>query len=58
MFDELSFTTRKATMQNLDNIIIADKVPEERKAFIMKWYKEHEDRIIPRLGSPANQNHL
>jgi hypothetical protein len=45
-------------MQNLDNIIIADKVPEERKAFIMKWYKEHEDRIIPRLGSPANQNHL
>jgi hypothetical protein len=32
--------------------------PEERKAFVMKWYKEHEDQIFPRLGSPADQNHL
>ena len=67
---ELSFTMRKATMQNLNNIIIADKVlrwknaqmkgikPEERKAFVIKWYKEHEDQIIPRLGSQADQNHL
>ncbi len=62
---ELSFTTRKVTMQNLDKIIIADKVlhrknakmeglpPEERKAIIMKWYKEHEDRLFPWLGSPG-----
>jgi hypothetical protein len=67
---ELSFTTRKATMQNLEKIIIANKVlrrknvqmeglkPEERKAFVMKWYKEHKDQIVPRLGSLANQNCL
>jgi hypothetical protein len=52
---ELSFTTRKATMKNLAKIIIADKAlqgrnakmeglpPEERKVFVMKWFKEHED---------------
>ena len=57
-------------MQNLDKIIITNKVlrqknakmeglpPEERKVFIMKWYKKHKDRIIPRLVSLANQNHL
>ena len=50
---ELSFTTRKATMQNLDKIIIADEVLrrknvqmeglklEERKAFVQNWYNEH-----------------
>jgi hypothetical protein len=67
---ELSFTTRKAKIQNLDKIISADEVlrrknakmeglpPEERKAFVMKWYKEQEDRIIPQLGSPTNQDFL
>ena len=24
----------------------------------MKWYKEHENRILPRLGSPADENQL
>ena len=67
---QLSFTTRKVTMQNLDKIIIADKVLrcknvqmeglklEERKAFNQKWYKGHKDQIVPRLGSPADQNQL
>ncbi len=67
---ELSFATRKATMQNLDKIIIANEVLrqknaqmeglklEERKAFIRNWYKEHEDQIVPRLGSPADENQL
>jgi hypothetical protein len=53
---QLSFCTRKETMQNLDKIIIADEVlrrknaqmdgglkPEERKWFVQKWYQEHED---------------
>jgi hypothetical protein len=52
---ELSFTTRKATMQNLDRIVIANEMLhhknsqmeelklEERKAFVQNWYKEHED---------------
>jgi hypothetical protein len=31
---------------------------EEKKAFIQNWYEEHEDRIVPRLGSPADQNCL
>ncbi len=65
---ELSFATRKATMQNLDSIIIAEKMQrrknsqmeglklEERKMFVQNWYKEHEDQIVPRLGSPANEN--
>ena len=67
---ELSSTTRKATKQNLDKIIIADKVLrrknaqmerlklEGRKAFVQNWYKEHKDRIVPQLGSPADQNCL
>ena len=54
----------------MDKIIIADKVLhcknaqmeglklEERKVFVQKWYKEHKDQIVPRLGSPANQNCL
>jgi hypothetical protein len=65
---ELSFTTQKATMQNLDRIVIADKMLhrknlqmellklEERKAFVQNWYNEHKDQIVPRLGSPANEN--
>ena len=69
-FVELSFTLRKATIQNLDKILIANEVlhwknakmkglpPDERKAFVMKWYKEHKDQIFPWLGSPANQNCL
>jgi hypothetical protein len=52
---QLSFTTCKATMQNLDKIIIANEVLhcknahmeglrlEERKAFVQNWYKEHVD---------------
>ena len=64
---ELSFTTQKATIQNLDRIVIADKMLRrknaqmevlhtgERKAFVQIWYKEQEDRILPRLGSPANE---
>ncbi len=67
---ELSFTTRKATMQNLDRIIIANKMQhcknsqmeglklEERKMFVQNWYKEHKDQIVPRLGSPADENRL
>jgi hypothetical protein len=67
---QLSFCTRKETMQNLDKIKIADKVlrrknaqmdglkPEERKGFTQKWYQEHEDRILPWLGSPDNQDRL
>ncbi len=65
---ELSFATRKATIQNLDRIEIANETQrrknlqmeglklEERKAFVQNWYKEHEDQIVPRLGSPANEN--
>ncbi len=67
---ELSFATRKATMQNLDKIIIADEVLcqknaqmeglklEEKKVFAQNWYKEHEDPIVPQLGSPADENWL
>jgi hypothetical protein len=65
---ELSFATPKATMQNLDKIIIANEVLrrknaqmeglklEERKAFVQNWYNEHEDQILPWLGSPADEN--
>jgi hypothetical protein len=31
---------------------------EERKAFVQNWYKEHEDQIVPRLGSSADENRL
>jgi hypothetical protein len=67
---ELSFPTHKATMRNLDKIIIADEVLrqknvqmeglklEERKAFVQNWYSEHEDQILPWLGSPADENQL
>ena len=69
-FVELSFATRKTTMQNLDKIILADEVLrrknaqmeglklEDRKAFVQNWYKEHEDMIVPRLGSSADENRL
>jgi len=30
--------------------------PEERKGFVQKWYQEHEDRILPRLGSLDDQD--
>ncbi len=55
-------------MQNLDRIVIADKMQrrknlqmeglklEERKVFVQNWYKEHKDQIVPRLGSPADEN--
>ncbi len=67
---ELSFATQKATMQNLDRIVIANEMQrcknsqmeglklEERKVFVQNWYKEQEDQIVPRLGSPANENRL
>ncbi len=57
-------------MQNLDKIIIADEVLhqknaqmeglklEERKVFVQNWYKEHEDQIVPWLGSSADENQL
>ena len=66
----LSFTSRKATMQNLDKIIIVDKVlhwkntkldglpPNERKEFVVKWYEDHENQIFPQLGSPTNHHRL
>ncbi len=69
-FVELSFATRKTTMQNLDKIIITNELLrqknaqmeglklEEREAFVQNWYKEHEDQIIPWLGSSANENQL
>jgi hypothetical protein len=67
---KLSFATQKATMQNLDRIVIADKMQrcknaqteglklDKRKMFVQNWYKEHEDQIIPWLGSPADENQL
>ena len=67
---ELSFTTQKVTMQNLDRIVIADEMLccknaqmealhiGERKVFVQNWYKEHKDRILPRLESPADENQL
>jgi len=67
---QLLFCTRKETMQNLDKIIIAHEVlhrknakmdglkPEERKGFVQKWSQEREDRILPRLESPDNQDCL
>ncbi len=69
-FVELTFTTGKATMQNLDRIVIANEMLhhknlqmdglklEERKVFVQNWYKELDDQIIPQLGSPANENQL
>jgi hypothetical protein len=69
-FVELSFATRKTTMQNLDKIIIANEVLrrknaqmeglklEERKVFVQNWYKEHEGQIVPQLGSSADENRL
>ena len=62
----LSFTLRKAAMQNLDKIIIVNKVlcqkntkldglpPNERKEFAVKWYEDHENQIFLRLGSHTN----
>ncbi len=67
---ELSFTTRKATMQNLERIVIADKMLRrknaqmevlhiwKRKAFVQIWYQEHKDRILPWLGSPLDENQI
>ncbi len=31
---------------------------EERKAFVQNWYKEQEDQIVLRLGSPVDENQL
>ncbi len=67
---ELSFTARKVTMQNLDRIVITNEMQccknlqteglklEDRKAFVQNWYKEHKDQIVPRLGSPADENRV
>jgi hypothetical protein len=67
---ELSFTTRKETMKNLDKIILAEEaqrrkdanidgiLPADRKAFVLQWRKKHDSKIMERLGTPADQFRL
>jgi len=67
---ELSFTTRKEMMNNLDKIILAEEAQrrkdanidgillENRKAFVLQWRKKHDSIIMERLGTPADQDHL
>jgi hypothetical protein len=43
---ELSFTTRKATMQNLDKIIIADKVLHRKNAQMKGLKPEGKKRLL------------
>ena len=64
---ELSFTTRKETMKNLDKIILAEEaqrrkdanidgiLPADRNAFVLQWRKKHDSKIYEQLGSPADQ---
>jgi hypothetical protein len=64
---ELSFTTCKETMNNLDKIILAEEaqhrkdanmdgiLPADRKDFVLQWRKKHESKIYKRLGTPADQ---
>ena len=47
---ELSFTTRKATMQNLDKIIIADEVLRQKNAR-MEGLKLEEGKRSSRTGT-------
>jgi hypothetical protein len=67
---ELSFTTRKETMKNLNKIILAEEaqrrkdantdgiLPDDRKAFVLQWRKKHNSKIMERLGTPADQFRL
>ena len=67
---ELSFTTRKDTLKNLDKIILAEEaqrrkdasidgiIPADRKAFVLQWRKEHASQIYERLGTPADELRL
>lgn len=67
---ELSFTTRKETMQNLDKIILAEEAqrrkdanidglhPAERKAFVLQWRRKHDSKIKERLGTPEDESSL
>jgi hypothetical protein len=67
---ELSFTTRKETMNNLDKIILAEEaqrrkdanidgiLPADRKAFVLQWRNKHASKIYERLGTPQDQHRL
>jgi len=67
---ELSFTTRKETLQNLDKIILAEEAqrrkdanmdglpPADRKAFVLQWRRKHETKIMERLGTPDEESSL
>jgi len=67
---ELSFTTRKETMINLDKIILAEEaqrrkdanidgiLPADRKAFVLQWRNEHSTQVYERLGIPADELRL
>jgi hypothetical protein len=67
---ELSFTTRKETMINLDKIILAEEaqrpqdanidgiLPADRKAFVLQWRKEHDTQLYEQLGTPADELRL
>jgi hypothetical protein len=67
---ELSFTTRKETMKNLDKIILAEEaqrrkdanidgiLPADRNAFVILCSNKHDSKIYERLGSPADQFRL
>jgi len=67
---ELSFTTRKETMKNLDKIILPEEaqrqkdtnmdgiLPADRKDFDLQRRKKHESKIYGRLGTPADQLRL
>jgi len=66
---ELSFTTRKETMKNLDKSSSLKKhcrkdantdgiLPADRKDFVLQWRKKHESQIYERLGTPVDQLHL
>jgi hypothetical protein len=67
---ELSFTTCKEMMMNLDKIILAEEaqrrkdanidgiLPADRKAFVLPWRNEHDTQLYEQLGTPADELHL
>ncbi len=67
---ELSFTTRKETMRNLDKIILAEEaqhwkaanidgiLPADRKDFVLQWRKKHESKLYELLGTPSDELRL
>ena len=67
---ELSFTTRKETMRNLDKIILAEEAqrrkdshidslpPGERKAFILQWRQKHGSKVMDALGTADEESSL